>query len=335
MESPLIRPLSLARLDTPLAPLRRASARLGAEIWVKRDDLTGAALSGNKVRKLDFLMADALAQGAHTVLTTGRIQSNHARATAVAARQLGLKPVLLLAGTPPRTPSSNLLLDALLGAEVHWTDDAGYRDRDRLLAELAADRPGSYIIPEGGSNALGSLGYARAGAELAAQALAMGVGFDTILVPTGSGGTLAGLAAAGLHATVLGVAVCDDRATFRARVAGIGEELAQKGWGRIPPPGEGWDVLEGFVGRGYALSRPEELAEAARLAREEGLFLDPVYTGKSWFAMVESLRRDPGCFGRRILFWHTGGLFGLFGREAELMAALGPERPAWLAEEGA
>ena len=318
----MIQPLSLARLPTPIEPLTRASARLGVDIWVKRDDLTGSGLSGNKVRKLDFLLADAVARGARTVITTGGVQSNHARATAVAARRLGMRPVLLLRGAPPAAPPGNLLLDTLLGAEIHWCTPAEYRDRDAIMARIAEGCDAPYIVPEGGSNALGALGYLRAGRELQAQQLGLGLEFDTVICAVGSGGTLAGLAAARLDAAVWGVAVCDDRATFRARVAAIGEGMGEVGGPTIPAPGAGWDVVEGFAGLGDGLARPEELREAASVARDEGLFLDPVYTGKAWFALAETARRDRAALGRRVLFWHTGGLFGMFGREAELAAAL-------------
>ena len=314
------RPLTLARLPTPLHPLPRASARLGAEIWVKRDDLTGGLLMGNKVRKLDYLMADAVERGARTVLTTGAITSNHARATAVAARELGLHPVLLLRGARPDLPVGNLLLDALVGAEIHLVDAAGYARRDALLAELAerAERGPAYIIPEGGSNGVGALGYVAAALELQLQCLREGVHFDTIVFATGSGGTLAGLAAGGLPGKVWAVAVCDDAAYFRARALAIGEDLSRISGYRVPEPGAGWDVTDAFKGTAYGVSRPEELHEASQLAREEGLVVDPVYTGKAWFALAETLRQDRAALGRRVLFWHTGGVYGLFGREGEL-----------------
>ncbi|MCK6501830.1 D-cysteine desulfhydrase family protein [Myxococcota bacterium] len=319
----MIPPLSLSRADTPLQRLERPSRRLGIDVWVKRDDLTGSGLSGNKVRKLDFLLAQAVEQGADTVITCGGIQSNHCRATAVAARQLGLHPVLLLRGQPDGDPDGNLLLDRILGATLHWTDAQGYARRDQRMAELARDlraagrRP--FVIPEGGSNAVGALGYVRAGRELTAQAIARGLSFDSVVCAVGSGGTLAGLAMAGLDARVLGVAVCDDRATFRARVQAIAAEGAALG---LRLPDAGWDVLEGHQGRGYGLATPEELAIQVRFARETGIFLDPVYTGKAWCAIEHLAATDPGRLGGRVLFWHTGGLFGLFGRGGELVAAM-------------
>ena len=324
----MLRPLSLARLPTPLAPLHRASARLGAEIWVKRDDLTGGLLQGNKVRKLDCLMADAARKGARTVLTTGAITSNHCRATASAARELGLHPVLLLRGSRPELPQGNLLLNALLGAEIHLVDAAGYARRDQILQQLASEAASqpAYIIPEGGSNGVGALGYVQAALELQIQCLREGVSFDTIVIATGSGGTLAGLAAGGLDAFIQAVAVCDNTAYFQAKALEIGAQLKALCGRAVPPPGQGWDVIDRFKGAGYGLSRPEELAEAALLAREEGLIVDPVYTGKAWFALAEQLRQDSASLGRRVLFWHTGGSYGLFGREAELAGPEGPSK---------
>ena len=324
----MLTPIGLSRLPTPLQPLERASARLGAEIWIKRDDLTGFALSGNKVRKLDYLLADAAAAGADTVITCGGIQSNHCRATALAARRVGMAPALLLRGAPAGAPAGNLLRAPQLGARIRWTDKAGWRRRDALMADwagaLRAEGRRPYVIPEGGSNAAGSLGYVRAGRELAAQAMGAGVAFDSVIVACGSGGTLAGLAMSGLDARVLGVCVCDDPDYFRARVAAIGAEAAE--WGlSVPPPGERWDALGGFQGAGYAVSRPEEIRALARLAREEGVLLDPVYTGKAWYGLTHLLRGERRALGSRVLFWHTGGAFGLFGRGAEIAAALAGE----------
>ena len=331
----MLTPLSMARLPTPLVHLERTSERLGLDVWVKRDDLSGFGLSGNKVRKLEYLLAEAREQGATAVITTGGIQSNHCRATAVAARQLGLAPHLLLRGTPPERERAasgadaldgNLLLDALLGAEITWTDAAGYARRTEKLEAMRlalADRGVvAAVIPEGGSNAVGALGFVAAGKELADQCAAQGVVPDTVVHATGSGGTLAGLAMAGLEAKVLGVAVCDDRAYFRRKVEEIAAEAQHRFGLDLPPAGSSWDAVEGFKGRGYGLTRPEELRELATLARQEGLLLDPCYTGKAFYALATLAREDRDQLGDTVVFWHTGGAFGLFGRGAELAAAL-------------
>lgn len=336
MLHPTLEPVGLARLPTPLQRLDGPSDRLGVELWVKRDDLTGFGLSGNKVRKLDWLLADAAEQGATTVLTTGGIQSNHCRATVVAARQQGLRPVVLLRGVPPdpRNLSGNLLLDVVMGAEVHWCTTEEYRHRDTLLASLAAGLRDSgetpYVVPEGGSNAVGALGFLAAAQEVEQQTSAP---FSQVWCAVGSGGTLAGLALGFPSTRVVGVAVCDDRATFRKRVVGIGEDtrawghaLATPGWGEDGGPG--WDILEGHQGPAYAQTTPEDLATMVSFMRETGLLLDPVYTGKAWCALEAAVRSGSISAGSRILFWHTGGAFGLFGRGAEVADALGPTDPA-------
>ncbi len=307
--------IRLAQTPTPLQPLVRTSERLGVEVWVKRDDLTGAGLGGNKVRKLEYLLADALARGCRRVVTCGGVHSNHARATVVAARQLGLQPALLLRGTEPDTPTGNLLIDQLSGAEIHYVDPAGYADRAERLRALAG--PDGYVIDEGGSNGLGALGFVSARAELARQTDALGVAFDSLVVAVGSGGTLAGLAAAPTATRVVGVPVCDDAPTFDRILARIGGELSALGHTLGP-----YELVEGFQGPGYGLTTSPQIDAMARLAREEGVLLDPTYTGKAWHAL-EALAAE-GRLGRRTCFWHTGGLFGWFG-QGELLEGLRPE----------
>lgn len=316
----MIPPLALAQRPTPVHPLPRLGAALGIDLWVKRDDLTGSGLGGNKVRKLEYLLAHAVAAGADCVLTTGGIQSNHARATAVAARRLGLTPHLLLRGARSPGATGNLLLDDLLGADIRWCTPAEYADRDTILAawadalRAAGRRP--YVIPEGGSNGLGALGYVAAAAELTAQDPRP---FDGIVVAVGSGGTLAGLALGGLAGPVRGVAVCDDAPTFTARVRAIAADARTLGASVLPEPGpDTWQVVEGWQGPGYAIATPEIRDTIRLVARTEGLLLDPVYTGKAMHALVSEARA--GRWRGRWLFWHTGGVFGLFGRGAEFEA---------------
>ena len=295
----------LARLPTPEQPLRRLSVEVGAELWVKRDDLTGFGLSGNKVRKLDRLLGEALEQGADTVITCGGLQSNHCRATAIACRQLGLEPVLLLRGlAESQRTRANLLLDRLMGATLHSCTADEYRHaRNERMHELAdalrakGKRP--YIVPEGGSNLLGALAFRDAAQELT-QA------YDRIVVAVGSGGTLAGLALAPVT-EVIGMAVCDDAAYFEARVRDI--------VGDTPLRARRWWVDDRYKGPAYGVATPEIWASIRRMARLEGLLLDPCYTGKALHGVLEECRR--GAYPGRTLFWHTGGAFALFDEPGE------------------
>jgi D-cysteine desulfhydrase len=307
--------VELARLPTPLEPMRRLSERLGVELLVKRDDLTGAELTGNKVRKLEFLLADAQARGADTVITCGGAQSNHCRATAIAAARLGLRARLLLrvAGPPPPV-EGNILLDRLVGADIVWVTPDEYRRRAEVLfpresAFVTAAGGKPYVVPEGGSNALGAWGYVRALEELAGQ---LGGAPATIVHTTGSGETTAGLALGvkllGVPARVCGVNVCDDRAYFVRVIGQIAADFGQVAFDAERDV----EIVDGHVGRGYALSRPEELATIRDVARAEAVVLDPVYTGKAFHGMLAELARDPRRFGARIVFLHTGGIFGLF-----------------------
>ena len=318
--------IHLAHTPTPLQRMQRLSQRMGVDIYFKRDDFSGSELSGNKVRKLEFLLADALATGADTVLTCGGAQSNHCRATALAAVKAGLACLLLLRTDDPAKPppvSGNILLDRLAGAEIVWITPQQYRDRDRIFqreaARLRSQGKKPYIIPEGGSTALGAWGYVAQMMELAADLETLDddpATPTTVICACGSGGTTAGMALGGRMVEnplrVVGVNVCDDRDYFKAVIDRICCEFndtwpAARSAG-IPP----YEILDGYVGRGYALSRPEELAAIRDLARLEGVVLDPVYTGKAYLGMLTELTKDPKVFGDRIVFVHTGGLFGLF-----------------------
>ena len=321
----------LAVTPTPLESLKRLGVRLGVDLLVKRDDLTGAALNGNKVRKLEFLLAEALAQGADTVVTCGGVQSNHCRATAIAARSLGLDSLLLLRVPDPQAPpppDGNLLLDRLVGAELRFVSPAEYAERKRLFVEVQDElrargrRP--YPIPEGGSNALGSCGYVRCVEELASQ---IGPGPVTLVYAAGSGGTGAGLILGvkllGLPWRVVGINVCDDRAYFVREIGAIVEDAIARFHLPLSFSRGEIEVIDGYVGLGYARSRPEELLLLADVARSEALLLDPVYTGKAFFGLHTELTRDPRAFGPRVVFLHTGGIFGLFPKAEEIIAALG------------
>lgn len=311
--------IALANLPTPIQPLRRLGAALGVDLWVKRDDLTGGADSGNKLRKLELLAADALAAGADTLVTCGGIQSNHCRATAVVAARLGLTSMLLLrTEAVDRDPGleGNVLLDRILGARIRLVTPAEYARRAELLAEVAAAlaqegrRP--YVIPEGGSNALGALGYAACCEEIARQSTER---WDTIAYACGSGGTAAGLEiGTRIHlpgTRPVGFAVCDDTAYFQGVVGRLSAE-AHARYGTPEVLAADARIDDRYKGVGYAKSTEAELVRIRDVARAEGLITDPVYTGKALHGLCSEVERDRTVYGRRVLFLMTGGLYGLF-----------------------
>ncbi len=318
------RSVALARLPTPVESLASMGAPLGVDLWCKRDDLTGAALTGNKVRKLEFLLGDALGQGADSVLTCGGEQSNHCRATAVAASLCGLRSSLLLRVDDPAQPPAlhdNSLLARWVGADIEWVSRPQYADRKRLFAEradaLRATGRKPYIIPEGGSNAVGAWGYVRAVEELATQ---MPFGPLTIVYAAGSGGTGAGLLLGvqrlDLPWRVVGINVCDDRDYFVNAIGEICDEFVGR-FGGAALPRERIEIIDGYVGRGYALSTESELTGLRDIARKTGLLFDPVYTGKAFLGLCAELKKGTD-LGQRIVFLHTGGIFGLTAKAAEM-----------------
>ncbi len=323
--------LPLANLPTPLERLERTGSDLGIELWIKRDDLTGSALSGNKVRKLEFLVADALAKSADTLVTCGAVTSNHARATAVAAARAGLRSHLVLRGEEPALPDGNLLLDRLVGAEVTFITPDQWPEReaimDRVVADLGAQGRFGYAIPEGGSNAIGACGYAAAVGELLAQAGDLRLRVRRIVHATGSGGTTAGLAlgcaASGrTDIDVLGVAVCDDAAYFDRVIDAILDDAVDRGFVQPEIRAEShWTIVEGYKGEGYARTTSAEMRAHAELARREGVIVDPVYSGKAFAGLVAEARKGTWDDGATV-FLHTGGIFGLFSF-AEAIQALG------------
>jgi D-cysteine desulfhydrase len=312
--------LRLACAPTPIEPLPRLSQALGVELYVKRDDLTGFAESGNKVRKLEFLVREALDQGADTLITVGALQSNCCRATAAIAARLGLRCVLGLRGERPPVADGNLLLARLFGAEAVFVPPGEVDRPDALFTRLvervraAGGRP--YVIPESGSNELGMLGYAAAVEELQAQLAAGAPRFDSLVIAAWSGGSLAGLhlgqALFGLSARIWGVPVAFDAESIRDYVWTTVRKGASRFGFDVGLERDAIGLLDGYQGPGRAATRPEELAIVHRTARDAGLLLEPVYTAKTFLALADTVRRDPDRLGRRILFLHTGGGFGVF-----------------------
>jgi len=319
--------LRLAHLPTPLQKPERLGQAMGIDLWIKRDDATGGAEAGNKIRKLEFLLAEAQALGADTVITCGGIQSNHARATALSAARLGMRALLFLRTTAPdldaakAEPVGNVLLDKLVSAELRLITPSMYRDRNAIMAaaaeELRAAGRRPYVIPEGGSNGLGALGYVEAMAELRRQldeGLAGGAPFDVIVHACGSGGTAAGVtlgaARFGVASEVRTMAVCDDAPTFEAIIARIIDEA--RGLDASLKDAAQLVVDDRAKGPAYAVSTPEQRRVIVEAARLSGLIFDPVYTGKA-LAGLWDLAHGP-LKGARVLFLHTGGLPGLLAQ---------------------
>lgn len=319
-----------ARLPTPLERCTRYESELGdVQLWVKRDDYTGFEWSGNKIRKLEFSFARALADSATGVVTCGGINSNHCRATAFLAARLGLTAHLFLRspdGRPPAEWTGNTLLDRIAGAPIQWITPDEYATRDAMMQAFADDQGSLYVIPEGASNAIGSLGFAAAAEELEEQSRSLGIEFDVVAHAMGSGGTTAGLAAGrdaiGAPWELLGFAVCDDEAYFRSKVDDIRQEMKAFGASDPSPTSPPLTILDQYQGDGYGLARPEELRFYAEVARAEGLLLDPCYTGKAFRGLVEEARAGRFDPGSKILFWHTGGGFGGFSYASEWNQAL-------------
>jgi len=304
----------LAQLPTPVARLTRLTSLMGgAELWIKRDDQTGLAFGGNKTRKLEFLVAEAEARGAQTLITRGALQSNHCRQTAAAAAARGLQSILVLRGDPPGSVNGNLLLDHLLGAEIVWARD---RDPEVVLqetfarAEADARRP--YLVPYGGSNALGAGAYAAALEEALAQCPSP----EWMVFASSSGGTQAGLVAGarllGYPGKILGISVDLPEAELRSKVAALATDVcARLGRPMAIRPDEIL-VEDRFAAPGYAVVTEVERKAISAFARQEGILLDPVYTGRAAGGMLALAREGRFRAGEKVLFWHTGGAPAVF-----------------------
>ena len=317
---------TLAHLPTPLEPLPRLSAHLGGpELWVKRDDQTGLATGGNKARKLEFLVADAMAKEADTLITCGAAQSNHARQTAAAAAKCGMDAVLVLRGEAPEYVAGNLLLDHLLGVELEWSGDADPSDYMAGLApRLKARGRRPYVIPYGGSNAVGASGYVAALHELLAQAAEQKESFDTIVLASSSGGTQAGLALGarllGYQGHIIGISVAPSAGDLQGSLASLATDTAALlDIDLAFAPGD-FEVIDDYVAGGYGVISDLDREAIHLVARQEGLLLDPVYTGRAFGGLLDLIRRGRFSSEDTVLFWHTGGTGGLFARSEELLA---------------
>lgn len=319
-DAPVVVPVTLGSWPTPVEPAPRLAHAVGLgedDLLIKRDDLTGLGGGGNKVRKLEWLCAAAIAQDADTLITCGARQSNHARLTAAAGARLGLQVVLVLAGDPAGPESGNIALNGLLGASVAWAGDVPHEDLEPVAADIlerlrgAGRRP--VLIPYGGSSVLGARGYAECGHELLAQVPEV----TTVVTAVGSGGTMAGLVHVLGAPRVLGIdcgAVNQPAEVVAGLVAGLGGAPADPGALRIRTD---------HVGAGYAELTEPVMAALTLAARTEGLLLDPIYTGRALAGLVSAVADGQIRSGDRTVLLHSGGLPGFFGHPATVARAAG------------
>lgn len=318
----------LAQLPTPVEELKSLSRELGGpELLIKRDDQTGLALGGNKTRKLEFLVGQALKQGADRLVTAGAAQSNHCRQTAAAAARAGLRCDLLLNGTKPELPNGNLLLDELLGARIHWVQRS---EREAKLSEIADElrKQGGkpYLIPVGGSNGVGATGYVLAMIELAEQLDGMNRRVDHIVFASSSGGTQAGIVVGakvtGFKGKLHGVSIDKDDgdgATYECELADIANETAKYVGFNAHFTASDFTVAYDYLGGGYGIVSDLEREAIRLLASREGIVLDPVYTGRAMGALLDLIRKKAFPSDETVLFWHTGGAPALFAYAEDLV----------------
>jgi L-cysteate sulfo-lyase len=318
--------ISLGFFPTPLHRLPKLSQSglfTGPMIWVKRDDLTGLATGGNKTRKLEFLVADAIARQATTLVTIGAAQSNHARQTAAAAAKVGLRSALVLRGAEPHERNGNLLLDELINAEIYW---AGERTDDEALQQTAAAVKTSggvpYVIPLGGSTPIGAVGYVTALLELMEQSKALGVQFDAIVFATSSGGTQSGLAVgakmAGYAGRLVGISVDHHADDLVPVLVDLAQATARHIDQAFTFTARDFDVNDQYLGGGYGIMGEPEREAIRTCARYEGLLVDPVYTGRAMAGLLDLLTREDFYTLQNVLFWHTGGTPALFAYASQL-----------------
>ena len=316
--------LNLANFPTKIEKLEKISKDSGVNIYLKRDDQTGSEISGNKIRKLEYSIYEAIENGCDTLITCGGIQSNHARATAAAGIKLGMRAILVLRSDETPELEGNYFLDKVIGADVRIISSDDYRERraeimKEIKAESDAEGHKAYIIPEGAYNGIGSLGYYSAMEEIKEQEKELGIKFDRIVAAVGSGGTYAGLCMGNAEffngeKKITGFNVCDDAEFFKKRSEEIIEEAQKYLDKSIVVKAEDMDIIDGYVGIGYAQSRPEELEFIQKTAKKEGVIFDPVYTGKAMYGMMNEIEKGTFAKGENVLFIHTGGLFGIFSK---------------------
>lgn len=322
-----IRSVPIAYVPTPLVEMKRLTEELGGpRLFVKRDDQTGLATGGNKARKLEFLIAEALDEGADTVLTVGAAQSNHARQTAAAAAMYDLRCVVVLRGSRPDDWNGNLLLDDLLGARVHFAgDDPLHEVMMEVAVEEETDGRHPYLIPLGGSTPVGALGYVAAMEEVMGQIDELGLEVDAIVFASSSGGTQAGLLvggkALGFEGQILGISVDKTEQGLRATLRELVPQTAELLGLQLAFDERDFVVDDDYVGEGYGILGDPERQAIRLVAEVEGILLDPVYTGRAMAGLIDLIQKGVLGRGETVIFWHTGGTPALFGYNQGLMEA--------------
>jgi D-cysteine desulfhydrase len=320
--------LDLAMKPTPIERLRNfPQLPQGFEMFIKRDDLTGFCLSGNKIRKLEFIFHDVLKKNADTLITCGGFQSNHARATAILGTRFGLKSVLVLFGEDSPNLDGNLFLNKLVGAEIKYIPQDRYEELNAIMEEVSSRlkeegrRP--YIVPEGASNELGVWGYIKASLEIKKQLEKWKLKIDKIITAVGSGGTYAGLFLGSKifdwQVQIYGINVKDTAQIFTDRIYELMMVTKEKFKLKVNFEKDQIKIIDGYVGEGYAKSKKEELDLIKAIAENTGIILDPVYTGKAMYGLLDQLKKEGFSKEDKILFLHTGGGFGLFPVKARIL----------------
>jgi D-cysteine desulfhydrase len=318
----------LAQLPTPIEELKALSRELGGpQLLIKRDDQTGLALGGNKTRKLEFLVGQALEQGADTLVTAGAAQSNHCRQTAAAAAKAGLRCELLLNGPQSELPNGNVLLDELLGARIHWIQRSERAAKLRELPDqLRQEGRKPYVIPVGGSNGVGAIGYVLAMVELVEQLDGIKRRVDHVVFASSSGGTQAGIVVGakvtGFAGQLHGVSIDKDNrdgASYGKELADIANECAQYIRSDAQFTANDFNVEDSYLGGGYGVVSDLEREAIRLLGSREGIVLDPVYTSRAMGALLDLVRKKTCRPDETVLFWHTGGAPALFAYAQDLM----------------
>tara|TARA_R110000744_G_scaffold208504_4_gene327295 strand:- start:11024 stop:12022 length:999 start_codon:yes stop_codon:yes gene_type:complete len=324
-----INKVELGVFPTPIHKLARLSAHLGGpQIYIKRDDLTGLALGGNKTRKLEYLLADAVAQGCDCVITAGAAQSNHCRQTAAGAAKLGLGCHLVLGGQAPNMANGNLLLDVLFGAHIHWSGEKRKgEDIPKLVNELLSQGKKPYVVPYGGSNTTGAIGFIQAYSELMSQCESSHetLDFSDIVFASSSGATHCGLVL-GQHihkgkSNIIGINIDKDemgKDSYKCQLQALIEQsahtLAIDYQGSI----DELHLIDDYIGQGYGVVGELEREAIALCAQYEGILLDPVYTGRAMGGLIDMIRRKQFSADSNVLFWHTGGAPAVFAYASAL-----------------